>query len=265
MNDALALANVDVPGGRTNIGGREQTLRVLGASLNVDQIRNIVIPAGTGGFVRLSDIADVGDGAAEVRGRPDMRFAAVGVRIGELSNVDKDALEFAFAALTRNTPLAGLRLALSLRDWKRPRGELYDVRVPGLPCPVALRAGTSDARVLRQIFVEEELEFRLEGEPQLIVDAGANIGLSSIYLATRYPTATIVALEIDTRNFAILNRNVRPYPSILPRCVGLWSGRTRLKVANPEAADVNAGVATKTVLSVSQTWYRITYELHPWI
>jgi FkbM family methyltransferase len=131
--------------------------------------------------------------------------------------------------------LAGLRLALSLRDWKRPRGELYDVRVPGLPYPVALRAGTSDARVLRQIFVEEELDFRLDGEPRLIVDAGANIGLSSIYLAKRFPTATIVALEIDTRNFAILNRNVRPYPSILPRCVGLWSGRARLKVANPGA------------------------------
>ena len=47
---------------------------------------------------------------AEARRRPGTRFEAVGVRMGELSNVDKDALEFAFEALTRNTPLADLRL-----------------------------------------------------------------------------------------------------------------------------------------------------------
>ncbi len=47
---------------------------------------------------------------AEARRRPEARVAAVGVRIGELSSVDKDALEFAFEALTRDTPLANLRL-----------------------------------------------------------------------------------------------------------------------------------------------------------
>lgn len=47
---------------------------------------------------------------AEARRRPDARFAAVGVRIGELSNVDKDALAFAFEALTRKTSLEKLKL-----------------------------------------------------------------------------------------------------------------------------------------------------------
>ena len=37
---------------------------------------------------------------AEARRRPDAQFTAVGVRIGELSNVDRDALAFAFEALT---------------------------------------------------------------------------------------------------------------------------------------------------------------------
>ena len=48
--------------------------------------------------------------AAEARRRPDTQVVAVGVRIGELSNVDKDALDFAFAALTCDTPLAHLNL-----------------------------------------------------------------------------------------------------------------------------------------------------------
>jgi hydrogenase nickel incorporation protein HypA/HybF len=47
---------------------------------------------------------------AEVRRRPEAKFIAVGVRIGELSNVDRDALDFAFEALTRDTPLEHLKL-----------------------------------------------------------------------------------------------------------------------------------------------------------
>jgi len=153
VNDALALANVDVPGGRTNIGGREQTLRVLGASLNVDQIRNISIPAGTGGFVRLSDIADVGDGAAEVRafaeldGRPVVGFEVSktrdasevstedgvdatirkleaenkGLKVRKIvSEVDHTRANF---SATLHTLLEGMALAalvvwLFLRDWR---------------------------------------------------------------------------------------------------------------------------------------------------
>jgi HAE1 family hydrophobic/amphiphilic exporter-1 len=68
VNDALAQADVDIPGGRVEIGGREQTLRVLGAAPDVNKIRNLVIPTATGRYVRLSDVADVGDGSAEVRG-----------------------------------------------------------------------------------------------------------------------------------------------------------------------------------------------------
>ncbi len=75
---------------------------------------------------------------AEARRRPDTRFAAVGVRIGELSNVDKDALDFAFEALTRKTPLAGLRLEV---EWRPRRQRCLDcsqefvVRELNLHCP----------------------------------------------------------------------------------------------------------------------------------
>lgn len=46
----------------------------------------------------------------EARRQPESRFAAVGVRIGELSNVDQDALTFAFEALTRKTSRENLKL-----------------------------------------------------------------------------------------------------------------------------------------------------------
>ena len=49
---------------------------------------------------------------AEARRRPDSHIVAVGLRIGELSNVDKDALTFAFDALTHGSPWHDLKVEI---------------------------------------------------------------------------------------------------------------------------------------------------------
>ena len=68
LNAALAAFDTDYPGGRLNVGGREQTVRVLGAAITVEQLRNLTIPLAGGRYIKLSDVADVGDGASEPRG-----------------------------------------------------------------------------------------------------------------------------------------------------------------------------------------------------
>ncbi len=68
VNNALRGFQTDAPGGRMNVGGREQTLRVYSNVASVAQLRELNIPTGGGRFVKLSDVADVGDGASEVRG-----------------------------------------------------------------------------------------------------------------------------------------------------------------------------------------------------
>lgn len=67
VNSALAAFNVDGSGGRSTVGRVEQTIRVIGSAADVEAIRNLSIPV-QGRFVRLSDIAEVGDGQSEVRG-----------------------------------------------------------------------------------------------------------------------------------------------------------------------------------------------------
>jgi len=68
VNAALRGFQIDAPGGRVNVGGREQTLRVYSNAASVAQLRDLNIPTGGGKFVKLSDVADIGDGASEVRG-----------------------------------------------------------------------------------------------------------------------------------------------------------------------------------------------------
>jgi len=68
VNNALRGFQTDAPGGRVNVGGREQTLRVFSNVASVAQLRDLNIPIGGGKFVKLADVADIGDGASEVRG-----------------------------------------------------------------------------------------------------------------------------------------------------------------------------------------------------
>ncbi|MDE2486969.1 MAG: efflux RND transporter permease subunit [Alphaproteobacteria bacterium] len=68
VNNALRSISLDAPGGRLQVGGQEQTLRVMGSVKTVEQLRNLSIPTTAGRYVKLTDVADVGDGSSEVRG-----------------------------------------------------------------------------------------------------------------------------------------------------------------------------------------------------
>jgi HAE1 family hydrophobic/amphiphilic exporter-1 len=152
LSQALASFSVDSPGGRTEVGGREQTLRVLGAATTIEELRQITIPV-NGRYVKLTDVAQVGQGAEEQRGfarldgkavvafqvmktrdssdvavednvkkaidgleqkQPDVKFVKI------FSTVDETRASF---AATEHTLLEGMLLAslvvfLFLREWR---------------------------------------------------------------------------------------------------------------------------------------------------
>lgn len=49
----------------------------------------------------------------------------------------------------------------------------------------------------------------------LIIDGGGYIGSASVALARMFPNATIVTIEPSSENFALLQKNVAPYPNIV--------------------------------------------------
>jgi len=88
---------------------------------------------------------------------------------------------------------------------------------------VHLRPGTSDMACFTQIFHAEHYRIPAPGQDKcaraefaailargakpLIIDCGANIGLSAVYLADAWPGAKVVAIEPEPANLAMLRSN----------------------------------------------------------
>jgi FkbM family methyltransferase len=108
------------------------------------------------------------------------------------------------------------------------------IKVPVGSVSVWVRGGTADTMTYDEIIVGKEYALEV-GEPEFIIDAGAHIGLSSVFFALRYPKARIVAIEPDDSNFALLKKNAAPFKNVTPIKAGLWSHETTLKISNPGA------------------------------
>jgi HAE1 family hydrophobic/amphiphilic exporter-1 len=68
INQALTQFTNDLGGGRAKVGQRELTVRVLGSARSVEALRVLQIPLSGGRYVRLGDVATIGDGSGEKRG-----------------------------------------------------------------------------------------------------------------------------------------------------------------------------------------------------
>lgn len=104
----------------------------------------------------------------------------------------------------------------------------------GASTPVTIRPGDSDVRVLVQIFLLGEFDLPPELKPKTILDAGANIGASARYFLDHYPEATLVAVEPDPANAALVKQNTAG-SDVTVLNSGLWSEDGHVKVSNPGA------------------------------
>jgi multidrug efflux pump subunit AcrB len=67
VNEQLRQLNMDAAGGRAQVGGGEQAIRVLGGAKTAQDLAQTQLITTGGRYVRLGEIADVHDGIAEVR------------------------------------------------------------------------------------------------------------------------------------------------------------------------------------------------------
>ena len=69
--------------------------------------------------------------------------------------------------------------------------------------PLYIRNKTSDVEIYREILDRHVYDFSVKDEPKYIIDAGANIGMASIFFAKKYRNAKIIAIEPEVENFKL--------------------------------------------------------------
>jgi FkbM family methyltransferase len=62
-------------------------------------------------------------------------------------------------------------------------------------------------KTYEELFLDEIYRFQTNNEKPVIIDCGANIGLSSLYFKSIYPNATLHAFEPDAVLFQLLEKN----------------------------------------------------------
>ena len=143
------------------------------------------------------------------------------------------------AAYYRMFGLRGVLAISAYRLSERPKE--ITAHPPGIRNPVQIRVRTSDPSTYEGILLRGEYVFDLPFSPKIIVDAGANIGMASIYFAHTYPEAKIIAIEPEASNYAVLARNVLPYPAIVPVHAALWNRDGEINVGQPNPATGASG------------------------
>ena len=91
----------------------------------------------------------------------------------------------------------------------QPRGTQGTIRMQGQP--FHYHDAESFYVTYKELMVDEIYKFHTSNLSPLIIDCGANMGLSVLYLSQLYPQAHIIAFEPDEAIFNVLRTNVQQF------------------------------------------------------
>lgn len=126
-------------------------------------------------------------------------------------------------------PFLSISLKLGL---KKDGKKCIKIHLKDYKFPIYFRHNTSDQTVLYDVFIKEQYSCVADlKEPKLILDCGANVGYTSIYLLKKYPNVHVIAIEPDLDNFKICQKNLSCYGERVSLIrSGVWSHQTGLVV-----------------------------------
>lgn len=141
-------------------------------------------------------------------------------------------------AISRIFPKKPITLAnwLELNNFTiEPFSEIESILKSTL-APIYLRNKGSDNAVFFQVFVTDEYKNVINliadtiKTPQLIIDCGANIGLTALKLAKAFPYSKVLSIEPDINNFNQLVKNTALLPNIKPMHNAVWSNFCQIQM-----------------------------------
>jgi FkbM family methyltransferase len=119
--------------------------------------------------------------------------------------------------------------------------------LPNIKHPVYVRPGTSDTSVFESNLLRKSYECVKPDFPvRFIIDAGANVGYSSIYFLHHYSQSHIVAVEPDYDNYMLAELNLKPYSDRVKLLkAAIWPQKTNLRIKREGRED---GIQVSSVL-----------------
>jgi len=112
-----------------------------------------------------------------------------------------------------------------MRDRKDKSHSMQSFKYQGRD--IYYRSSTSDMTLIYEILLKSEYKSEYyipkQVNPKIILDIGGNIGITSIYLANRFPQAKIYTFEPLPDNYEILAKNIQSYGNIEAFNFGLGS------------------------------------------
>jgi len=143
-------------------------------------------------------------------------------------------------------------MVLAQRYWYRlnqfARTKIAKISVEQVNGPVFLRLGLTDWFVFLQVFVD--CEYRLPSaihasalsrlykylieshKTPVIIDCGANVGLSALWFANEFPAARVIAIEPEPSNYALLKLNASTRDNITPICGAISDRKVNFELKN---------------------------------
>jgi len=80
------------------------------------------------------------------------------------------------------------------------------------------------------------------GEGDVVLDVGANVGVSAVFFAAECGAAVVHSFEPVRPIYDLLRRNVRPFPSCTPHAYGLSSSSRQASITYYPGADAMSGL-----------------------
>lgn len=147
-----------------------------------------------------------------------------------------------FIATVKKEGFKTWRTLSKLRNARQADGAPRSVRLRQLQFPILIRPATEDAgTVINNVIREEYGRFRLSGDPEWMIDAGAYIGDTSAYFLSRFPKLKVIALEPNPPSYKVARQNLEPYGGRVTLLnMGLFSTERNLFF---EGDDTSAAIA----------------------
>jgi len=98
---------------------------------------------------------------------------------------------------------------------------------------VFLRGATSDIYCFEKVFLSREYESPIPIAPETIVDGGANIGMATLYFASKFPAARILAIEPESANARLLRCNCEGLANVTIIEAALWPVKRTVTLSDP--------------------------------